>query len=98
MLYEVITDHTRENQPYVDGRSIHHGSASRDLNGRTRQSPVESHPRTNKHAAKWQAFSHRDGYMGSGIETGVDVKEIKRLGEKMKWGLKSSYMIRNNFV
>ncbi len=44
---------------------------------------VESHPRTNKHAAKWQNFDHGLGYAGSGIETGVDIDEIKRLAEKM---------------
>ncbi len=31
---------------------------------------VESHPRTNKHAAKWQNFDHGLGYSGSGIDTG----------------------------
>ena len=44
---------------------------------------VESHPRTNKHAAKWQDFNHRLGYAGSGIKTGVDAAEIKNLAEKM---------------
>jgi len=44
---------------------------------------VESHPRTNKHAAKWQDFDHGGGYAGSGIKTGVDLAEIKSLAEKM---------------
>ncbi len=44
---------------------------------------VESHPRTNKHAAKWQNFDLDGDYAGSGIETGVDIDEIKRLAEKM---------------
>jgi len=44
---------------------------------------VESHPRTNKHAAKWQNFTHGRDYAGSGIESGVDIAEIKRLSEKM---------------
>ncbi|HEY5774975.1 MAG TPA: 2-oxoglutarate dehydrogenase E1 component [Xanthomonadales bacterium] len=44
---------------------------------------VESHPRTNKHAAKWQIFNHGEGYTGSGIKTGVEAPEIKRLAEKM---------------
>ena len=44
---------------------------------------VESHPRTNKHAAKWQSFDHGGGYDGSGIETGVNIAEIKSLAEKM---------------
>jgi 2-oxoglutarate dehydrogenase E1 component len=44
---------------------------------------VESHPRTNKHAAKWQIFDHGGGYTGSGIKTGVEAPEIKRLAEKM---------------
>jgi len=44
---------------------------------------VESHPRNNKHAAKWQNFNHRTGYTGSGFATGVDIAEIKRLSEKM---------------
>jgi 2-oxoglutarate dehydrogenase E1 component len=44
---------------------------------------VESHPRTNKHAAKWRNFDHSGSYAGSGIETGVDIDEIKTLSEKM---------------
>ncbi|MFC1701201.1 2-oxoglutarate dehydrogenase E1 component [Pseudomonadota bacterium] len=44
---------------------------------------VESHPRTNKHAAKWQNYDHGGGYAGSGIKTGVDLAEIKSLAEKM---------------
>jgi 2-oxoglutarate dehydrogenase E1 component len=44
---------------------------------------VESHPRTNKHAAKWQHFDHGGGYAGSGIKTGVNLAEIKNLAEKM---------------
>ncbi|MGA9572379.1 MAG: 2-oxoglutarate dehydrogenase E1 component, partial [Lysobacterales bacterium] len=44
---------------------------------------VESHPRTNKHAANWRNFDQGGDYTGSGIETGVDADEIKRLAEKM---------------
>ncbi len=44
---------------------------------------VESHPRTNKHAAKWQNFDLDGNYAGSDIETGVDIDEIKKLAEKM---------------
>jgi len=44
---------------------------------------VESHPRTNKYAAKWRNFDLEGDYAGSGIETGVDIDEIKNLAEKM---------------
>ena len=44
---------------------------------------VESHPRTNEHAAGWHAFDHGRSYTGSGIETGVDGAEISRLSEQM---------------
>ena len=44
---------------------------------------VESHPRTNKHAAKWQDFEHGGAFTGRGIETGMDIAEISRLSEKL---------------
>ena len=44
---------------------------------------VESHPRTNKHAAKWQDFEHGGTFTGRGIETGMDIAEISRLSEKL---------------
>jgi len=44
---------------------------------------VESHPRTNEHAARWHSFDHGGPYAGSGIETAVDAAEIGRLSEKM---------------
>ena len=44
---------------------------------------VESHPRNNKHAAKWQNFDHGGSFTGRGIETGLDIAEITRLSEKM---------------
>jgi len=44
---------------------------------------VESHPRTNKHAAKWQNFDHGGRFTGRGIETGLDIAEISRLSEKL---------------
>jgi 2-oxoglutarate dehydrogenase E1 component len=44
---------------------------------------VESHPRTNKHAAKWQNFEVGGGFTGRGIETGMEIDEIRRLSEKL---------------
>ena len=44
---------------------------------------VESHPRTNKHAANWRNFDQGGRYTSSGIETGVELAEIARLSEKM---------------
>jgi 2-oxoglutarate dehydrogenase E1 component len=44
---------------------------------------VESHPRSNEHAARWHSFDHGGAYSGSGIETGIDIAEISRLSEKM---------------
>jgi 2-oxoglutarate dehydrogenase E1 component len=44
---------------------------------------VESHPRTNKHAAKWQDFEHGGTFTGRGIETGMDIAEISRLSGKL---------------
>jgi 2-oxoglutarate dehydrogenase E1 component len=44
---------------------------------------VESHPRTNEHAASWHNFEHTGVYTGSGIETGIDIAELKQLAEQM---------------
>jgi 2-oxoglutarate dehydrogenase E1 component len=44
---------------------------------------VESHPRTNQHAARWHSFDHGGRFSGRGIETGVDIAEISRLSGKM---------------
>jgi len=44
---------------------------------------VESHPRTNKHAAKWQNFDHGGSHSGSGIKTAVDTAGISHLSEKL---------------
>ncbi len=44
---------------------------------------VESHPRTNKHAAKWQNFDHSGSYRGSGIATAIDSAKISRLSNKL---------------
>jgi 2-oxoglutarate dehydrogenase E1 component len=44
---------------------------------------VESNPRTNKNAAKWDRFDNGGSFTGRGIETGIDTTEISRLSEKM---------------
>jgi 2-oxoglutarate dehydrogenase E1 component len=44
---------------------------------------VESHPRTNQHAASWHSFEHGGSFSGRGIETRLDVGTISRLSEKM---------------
>lgn len=44
---------------------------------------VESHPRTNKHAAKWQNFEHGGRFTGRGIETGLDIADITSLSKKL---------------
>jgi 2-oxoglutarate dehydrogenase E1 component len=44
---------------------------------------VESHPRTNEHAARWHSFDNGGVFTGRGIETGVDIAEIGHLSEKI---------------
>jgi 2-oxoglutarate dehydrogenase E1 component len=44
---------------------------------------VESHPRTNKHAANWRHFEQGGRFTGRNIETGLDISEINRLSEKL---------------
>lgn len=44
---------------------------------------VESNPRTNKHAANWGSFEKDGVYKGSGIASGYDLEEIKRLSAHM---------------
>ena len=44
---------------------------------------VESHPRTNKHAARWSVFDLGGTYTGGGIESGVEAARIARLSDQM---------------
>ena len=44
---------------------------------------VESNPRTNKHAAKWQSFALGGGFTGGGIDSSVEHTEICQLATDM---------------
>ncbi len=44
---------------------------------------VESNPRTNQHAAKWQSFELGGRFTGSGIDSSVEMTEICRLALDM---------------
>ena len=44
---------------------------------------VESHPRNNKHAARWQNFDPSGKFDARGINTPVDIDRISRLSEKL---------------
>lgn len=59
------------------------GEYRRKLDDGEQVADVESHPRTNKHAAKWHNFDHSGHYTASGFATALDVAEISRLSEKM---------------
>jgi len=94
MMYKIIRELQTTRQKYADDlvrRKIIDpdypqmlmDEYRRKLDDGEQVADVESHPRTNKHAAKWQNFTHGRDYAGSGIESGVDIAEIKRLSEKM---------------
>jgi 2-oxoglutarate dehydrogenase E1 component len=94
MMYKIIRGLQTTRQKYADDLvrrniidadypQILMDEYRRKLDDGEQVADVESHPRTNKHAAKWRNFDHGSGYTGSGFETGVDATEINRLGEKM---------------
>jgi len=81
--YKYAEDLVRRNIIDADYPQLLMDEYRRKLDDGEQVADVESHPRSNKHAAKWQNFNHRLGYTGSGIKTGVDSAEIKNLAEKM---------------
>jgi len=94
MMYKIIRGLQTTRQKYADDLvkrgviepdypQILMDEYRRKLDDGEQVADVESHPRSNKHAAKWQNFDHGGGYHGSGIETGVDADEIRHLGEQM---------------
>ena len=94
MMYKIIRDLQTTRQKYAedlvkrniidaDYPQLLMDEYRRKLDDGEQVADVESHPRTNKHAARWQNFNHGLGYAGSGIKTGVDAAEIKNLAEKM---------------
>ncbi|MCP4048240.1 MAG: 2-oxoglutarate dehydrogenase E1 component, partial [Gammaproteobacteria bacterium] len=94
MMYKIIRRMQTTRQKYAEDllkRNIIEPDYSRMLVDEYRRklddgeqvADVESHPRTNKHAAKWRNFDHSGHYSGSGVKTAIDVTEISRLSEKM---------------
>ncbi len=94
MMYKIIRRMQTTRQKYAEDllkRNIIDPDYSRMLVDEYRRklddgeqvADVESHPRTNKHAANWRNFDHSGRYSGSGIKTAIDVAEISRLSEKM---------------